>query len=350
ESDGVIDQGASTTVAVRTRRLSGPLQDLDLTAEGVPAGTSVTFTPARVSSGAGSSMRVTTSASTPVGTYPIVIRATSVASPTLSETASYRLTVTPASPANDFSVSLDRDTVTVDPGKTATLTLSTATTAGDPQQVALTAFGLPDSVSFTFNPSTITTGQTARVTVHPSEATSPGVYFVTVRATGASRRTTTLRLDVRGGDFAVHLTPAAATVEPGQTAISTLETMPVSVAPQILTISASGMPAGVTFSASPSSVNLGTPSTLTFTASATTVPGTYPITVNATGVETRSATFTLTVTAPSVPAWKPYTRYKAGDRVAHGGAVYRCVIGHLSLPGWEPPRTPALWARVQPTK
>ncbi|MEU1735722.1 M4 family metallopeptidase [Streptosporangium sp. NPDC020145] len=350
EPDSVIDQGTSTTVAVRTRKLSGPSQDLDLTAEGVPAGTDVTFTTPRMPSGASTLMRVTTSASTPVGTHTIVVRATSAATPTLSETTSYRLTVSPASPANDFSVSLDRHTVTVKPSQTATLTLGTTTTAGDPQQVALTAFGLPDSFSFTFNPSTITTGQTARVTVHPSEATPPGVYFATVRATGASRRTTTLRLEVPGGDFAVHLTPDAATVEPGQTTASTLETTPVWVAPQALTISASGLPAGVNFAASPTTVELGSPSTLTFTTSAATVPGTYPITVSATGVETRSATFTLTVTPPPLPAWKPYTQYKAGDRVTHNGVVYRCVLGHVSLPGWQPPRTPALWARVKSTK
>ncbi|MER7132109.1 M4 family metallopeptidase [Streptosporangium saharense] len=353
ESGGVVDQGASTAVTLRTRNLGAQSQDLVLSAEGLPAGANVTFSPARVPSGADSTMTVTTSAATPTGTHTVVVRATSAASPEISHTANYRLTVTPASPANDFSVALDQDATTVGRGTTTTLTLSTATTRGDPQKVALSAVGLPDSVSFTFNPSTITTGQTARVTVHPSEPTPPGAYLVTVRATGAARRTTTLRLtvrDPRAPDFSVRLTPEAASVEAGGTTLTVLETTTDWGGRQRVDISAGGVPAGVTVSANPRSIETDSSSTVVFGTSATTAPGTYPITVSATGSVTRSATFTLTVKPRPVPAWRPYTPYAAGDRVTHGGTVYRCVIKHVSLPGWEPPRAPALWARVQPTK
>ncbi|MFF0575385.1 M4 family metallopeptidase [Streptosporangium saharense] len=356
ESGGVVDQGASTAVTLRTRTLGAQSQDLTLSAEGLPEGANATFSPARVPSGADSTMTVTTSATTPVGTHTVVVRATSATSPTLSHAANYRLTVTPASPANDFSVALGRDTATVDRGTTATLTLSTATTRGDPQKVALSAVGLPDSVSFTFNPSTVTTGQNARVTVHPSAQTPPGPYLVTVRATGAARRTTTLRLNVRDPrepDFSVRLTPEAASVEVGGTTLSVLETTTDWGDRQRVDISASGVPAGVNVAANPRSIETGSSSTITFGTSATTAPGTYPITVSAVsavGSVTRSATFTLTVKPRPVPAWRPYTPYAVGDRVTHGGTVYRCVIKHVSLPGWEPPRAPALWARVQPTK
>jgi predicted carbohydrate-binding protein with CBM5 and CBM33 domain len=43
--------------------------------------------------------------------------------------------------------------------------------------------------------------------------------------------------------------------------------------------------------------------------------------------------------------WRPNTAYSVGSTVTYGGASYRCVQAHTSLPGWEPPNVPALWAR-----
>ncbi len=45
-----------------------------------------------------------------------------------------------------------------------------------------------------------------------------------------------------------------------------------------------------------------------------------------------------------VAAWQPYVNYAVGDRVVYQGRVYRSLQAHTSLPGWEPPNTPALWA------
>jgi hypothetical protein len=67
--------------------------------------------------------------------------------------------------------------------------------------------------------------------------------------------------------------------------------------------------------------------------------------------------FVLNVTGPSpspspTPSgqpggtWQPYRPYGVGDRVTYGGPGYRCQIAHTSLPGWEPPVAPALWARL----
>lgn len=49
--------------------------------------------------------------------------------------------------------------------------------------------------------------------------------------------------------------------------------------------------------------------------------------------------------APSAPAWTAGTKYNPGDLVTYQGQVYRCVQGHPSQAGWEPPNVPALWAR-----
>ncbi|HEU4425617.1 MAG TPA: alpha-lytic protease prodomain-containing protein [Pilimelia sp.] len=49
---------------------------------------------------------------------------------------------------------------------------------------------------------------------------------------------------------------------------------------------------------------------------------------------------------PGGSAWQPYTPYAVGARVTYSGAGYQCIQAHTSLPGWEPPATPALWQRL----
>ena len=49
---------------------------------------------------------------------------------------------------------------------------------------------------------------------------------------------------------------------------------------------------------------------------------------------------------PSNTSWAPNTAYATGATVTYSGVSYRCIQGHTSLAGWEPPNVPALWGRV----
>lgn len=51
-------------------------------------------------------------------------------------------------------------------------------------------------------------------------------------------------------------------------------------------------------------------------------------------------------TAQPGGTWKANTSYAIGNTVTYGGASYRCIQAHTSLPGWEPPYTPALWQKL----
>lgn len=46
------------------------------------------------------------------------------------------------------------------------------------------------------------------------------------------------------------------------------------------------------------------------------------------------------------PAWAVYTTYALDLRVRYGDKLYKCVQAHTSQIGWEPDKTPALWAEV----
>ena len=46
------------------------------------------------------------------------------------------------------------------------------------------------------------------------------------------------------------------------------------------------------------------------------------------------------------PMWAIGRAYAAGDRVQHGGILYKCVQAHTSQADWTPDATPALWKTV----
>ncbi|CAM3443235.1 glycosyl hydrolase family 18 protein [Paenibacillus lupini] len=46
-------------------------------------------------------------------------------------------------------------------------------------------------------------------------------------------------------------------------------------------------------------------------------------------------------------AWAPNVSYAVNDTVTYNGTTYKCIQGHTSLVGWEPPIVPALWSTVQ---
>ncbi|WP_026316713.1 alpha-lytic protease prodomain-containing protein [Actinokineospora enzanensis] len=60
---------------------------------------------------------------------------------------------------------------------------------------------------------------------------------------------------------------------------------------------------------------------------------------------TSNTTTTTPGTPPGNTSWAPYTNYAAGATVTYSGVSYRAIQGHYSLPGWEPPNVPSLWAR-----
>ena len=46
------------------------------------------------------------------------------------------------------------------------------------------------------------------------------------------------------------------------------------------------------------------------------------------------------------PLWVTGRAYATGDRVQHGGILYKCVQAHTSQADWTPDATPALWVVV----
>ncbi|MGW2681217.1 M28 family peptidase [Streptomyces sp. NPDC001436] len=98
------------------------------------------------------------------------------------------------------------------------------------------------------------------------------------------------------GDFSLTLDPASGTVQQGASVTTTVATSTTTGQAQQITLTASGLPAGVTASFSPATVQSGQSSTLTLSASSTTAPGPATVTVKGQGASlAHTADYALTV-------------------------------------------------------
>jgi subtilisin family serine protease len=103
-------------------------------------------------------------------------------------------------PADDFSVSPAVSSATTVAGGSVNVSVHTATTDGEPQQVGLFASGLPSISGATFAPQSVTTGQPSLLTLRTSPSTPAGTYPVTIYAGGIeSTSQAQFTLTVTGG-------------------------------------------------------------------------------------------------------------------------------------------------------
>ncbi|GAA1617221.1 hypothetical protein GCM10009679_21940 [Saccharothrix algeriensis] len=129
-------------------------------------------------------------------------------------------------PADDFSLSASPSSVSVDPGRSVTTTISTAVIKGSAQTVTLSATGLPAGVTASFNPSSVTAGGSSTLTLAASSSAGPGTSTVTVTGTGTSAsHAVNVGLTVNGTgptDFALSANPTAGSVGAGGTLSTTV--------------------------------------------------------------------------------------------------------------------------------
>jgi len=105
---------------------------------------------------------------------------------------------------DDFSIGVNPASQTVVAPASTSYTVSTAVTAGNPQQLTLSAAGLPSGIGAAFNPSSINSGQSSTLTLTVASGTPTGAVPFTITATGPS---------------ATHSTSASITVTNGASGI-----------------------------------------------------------------------------------------------------------------------------------
>jgi len=292
-----ITQGSTASSSITLTASGGFTGSVSLTASGLPAGVTAVFSPASLTTSGSSTLTFTAAATAVAGTYNITITGTGPAD--LSRTTTIALTVT-APPTPNFSLAANPTAVNITQGSTASSSITVTPSGGFTGSVSLSVSGLPTGVTAAFSPASVTTSGSSTLTF---TAAAAGTYTVTITGTGPAdlSRTATVSLIVAAPPTPnFSLSATAASVLPGNTANSTITLTPSGGFTGSVSLSANGLPAGVTAVFSPASLTTSGSSTLTFTAAATAVAGTYNITITGTGPAdlSRTTTIALTVTAP----------------------------------------------------
>ena len=209
-------------------------------------------------------------------------------------------------PTADFSIAASPASLSVTQGASGTSTISTTVSGGFNSAVSLSASGLPTGVTASFNPASIAApgSGNSTLTFTASSTATTGTANVTVTATGGGvTHTVVVALTINSAatpDFTISASPASLSVTQGSSGASTISTTVSGGFNSAVSLSASGLPTGVTAGFNPTSIAApgSGSSTLTFTASSTATTGTTNVTVTATGgTVTHTVTIALTVVA-----------------------------------------------------
>jgi GH35 family endo-1,4-beta-xylanase len=199
-----INRGASGTSAITITRSGGFSSSVALSASGLPTGVTATFNPPSTT-GTSGTLTLAASGTAALGMVSVSVTGTGGG---LTRAATLVLTV---NAAQDFTLSANPSSLTVNQGASAASTLSITRVGGFVGSVTFSASGLPSGVTASFNPPS-TTGATSTVTFTASSAATLGSANVTITATGGGlTRTATIALTVSGGGGGtggVTITPA----------------------------------------------------------------------------------------------------------------------------------------------
>lgn len=268
-----IGQGQTSATAVYLSPVNGFNGAVNLSVSGLPSGVTASFSPNPTTSYY-NQLTFKAGSTVPVGQYPLTITGTSG-----SVTQTTTMTLTVGAPS--FTI-YAASSPTIGQGSTDTGYVYIQAQNGFSGNVNLSISGLPSGVTATFSTNPTTYSSAIQFTVASTAAVGSSTLTIT-GTSGAQTQTTTMTLMVAAPTFTLY-GPYSVNLNQGATATSS-----VSVSPQYgftgnVSMSASGLPSGVTATFSPNPTTGS--STVTLSATSTAAPG--------------IATFTITGTSGSI--------------------------------------------------
>jgi PKD repeat protein len=275
-----VARGATTTYSVTVTPDAAFTGTVTFSATGLPANASASFNPPSLSPSGVSTLTVSTSASTPAGSYPLTIRGTSGP---LTRTAAVTLVVSASQPPT-ATITRPSGNVTINPGGV----VSFAGSGTDPD-------GSITSYSWSFpggTPSTSTVASPGNVTY-----STPGTYTASLTVTDNSGATSSpATRTVTIADFSLSASPSSRSVSPGAGTTYNATVTPGTGFTGTVGFSVTGLPTGASATFNPTSVTTSGQTTLTISTSTSTPGGSYSVAIRGTsGTATRTATVTLVV-------------------------------------------------------
>ena len=172
-----IAPGSSTNDTVTITPGAGFATNVTLTASGLPAGATASFSPATVTYSGNSTLSISTTGSTPIGSYTVSVVGTSA----VSTNTNYLTLV-----VSGFNLSATPSARTVAAGNSTNFTVTLATNSAFTGNVALGISGLPPDTTAAFNPTGLTQSGTSTLTVTTSTNTASGSYPLTITGTNGA--------------------------------------------------------------------------------------------------------------------------------------------------------------------
>lgn len=282
--------GGATVYQATMASLNGFAGQVTLTVSGLPTGATAGFTPSTFTAPGSSSLSITTAPTTPTGTFPLTVTATSGP---LVHTAAVSLTV---NPQPDFLINATPAAQTIVIGGTASFQTAVAAVNGFTGVVAFSVAGLPVGATATFTPVSINGSGNSVLSVTTTGATPTGAYPLTITGTsGSLTRTASVSLTVAATpDFSLTVSPSTQTAKRNNTANYTVTVVPTGGFTGVVSLSVAVSPTGPSARFTPPTLTSGS-SVLAVTAGPKI--GTFTVVVTARGGGlTRSATVVLNVT------------------------------------------------------
>ncbi len=205
----------------------------------------------------------------------------------------------------DFSISATPASQSVAAGGSTSYTVSVASLNGFSGTVSLSATGLPTGATANFSPASIHGSGPSTLTISTAKSSPAGSFTLTVAGTSNSlshNATVMLRVNSSNPDFSLSATPASQAVTAGGSASYTVSATLLNGFNGTISLSASGLPSGVTASFNPSSINGAGTSTLTLSTTNSTPAGSFTLAVTgASGNLSHAATVILSVGNGALP-------------------------------------------------
>lgn len=292
----ILGQGTSASTVISVTPLDGFTGNVTLIASGLPSGVSASF---GAGTGTGSQSLTLTANATAPASGPTTVTITGTSG---SLTATTTITLTTTAPQG-FALSASPSALILNESGTATSTITVSSSGGFTGGVTLAASGLPSGVTASFAPGS--QAGTQVMTLSASSTAALGTVIVTVTGTGtAGSQTLTASASVQvtvapPAVFAIVAGLPTLSIAQGSSNMDTITITDANGFSGNVTLSASGLPQGVTAAFTPNPA--GSSSELTLTASSSAeLGGPENVTITATsGSNIAATTIQITVVVPA---------------------------------------------------
>ncbi len=329
-----IAQGGSGTDTITVTDAGGFTGGVTLAASGLPSGVTAAF---GTNPATGTSVvTLAATASAPQGSAMITITGTSGA--LAPATTTITLTIGPST-AGGFTLSASPATLSIAQGSSASETITVTDTGGFTGMVSIgSVTGIPSGVTVSGCANPIAGNGSCVLTLSASSTATTGAATVTITGTsGILTASTSFGVTVTTKvtpNFTLTASPTSLSVTQGSSATDTITVTDTGGFTGSVTLSASGLPSGVTaaFATNPTTGS----SVVTFTASATATAGLATATITgASGTVTATTIIALTVTTSGGGACVVTYTISPQNTSQFGGTIAIKNNGSTALSNWS---------------